>query len=108
MTIGSPKEDDFAAGLERSGNVAFEFAERYLNKMQAMMNRELGSTPVDSGTELMDYARVRHDPALLRQTYLEPLMQRFGRGRGREEFVKHIQRLEKQLYPPDGKGASIQ
>ena len=96
------KEDDFAASLERSGDAAFEFAERYLKKMTEMTDRELGSTRVDSGQELLDYARVRHDPALLRQAFLEPLRTRLGKGKGNEAFLKWVASMERKLYQTDG------
>ena len=101
-SIGSPKENDFAASLERAGNAAFEFADAYMKKMTAMMGRELGSTTTDPGTELLDYARVRHDPQLLRQAYLEPLRARMGKGKGNEAFVKYVQDMEKALFSADG------
>ena len=96
------KEDDFAASLERSGDAAFQFAERYLRKMSEMMDRELGSARVDSGQELLDYARVRHDPDMLRQAFLEPLRQRLGKGKGNEAFAKWVADMEKRLYATDG------
>src|SRR3990167_7604901 len=96
------KEDDFAASLERSGDVAFQFAERYLKKMTEMTDREIGSTKVDSGQELLDYARVRHDPQMLRQAFLEPLRARLGKGKGNEAFVRWVQDIEKRLYATDG------
>ena len=102
MTIGSPRENDFAASLERSGNAALEWATAYYDKMMGMMNRELGSTKEPAENELMDYARVRHDPALLRQAFLEPLRQKYGKGRGNEAWVPWIQRMEKKLYSTDG------
>ena len=95
-------KDDFAASLERSGDAAFQFAERYLKKMSEMMDREIGSTKIDSGQELLDYARVRHDPTLLRQAFLEPLRARLGKGRGNEAFVKWIGDIERRLYATDG------
>ena len=100
--IGSPGEDDFAASLERAANAALEFAESYMKKMQAMMDREIGSTKSAHGSELLDYARVRHDPQLLRQAFLEPLRQRLGKGKGNEAFVKWIGNMERQLYATDG------
>ena len=97
MTIGSPKEDDFAASLERAGNKAFEFAESYYNKMVGMLDRELGSTKADPEAELMDYARARSDPQVLHDVYLQPLMQRLGKGKGREAFLQYIRDMEKKL-----------
>ena len=97
MTIGSPKEDDFAASLERAGNKAFEFADAYMKKMEAMLGRELGSTKADPQEEIMSYARVRHDSQLLHDTYLAPLMQRMGKGKGREAFLQYIRDMEKKL-----------
>ena len=95
-------EEDFAASLERSGDAAFEFAERYLKKMSEMMGREIGSTKIDSGQELLDYARIRHDPAMLRQAFLEPLRAKLGKGRGNEAFVKWVGEMERKLYATDG------
>ena len=100
MTIGSPKEDDFAASLERAGNKAFEFAQDYMTKMEAMMGRELGSTKADPEAELMDYARARSDPQMLHDVYLQPLMQRMGKGKGREAFLQYIRDMEKKLAGP--------
>ena len=102
--IGSPREDDFAASLERAGNKAFEFAESYFNKMSAMMSRELGSTKTDPQEELMEYARIRHDPQMLHDAYLQPLMQRMGKGRGREAFLKYVKQMEAKLFPQNGTG----
>src|SRR3990167_3733639 len=96
------KEDDFAASLERSGDVAFQFADRYLKKMTEMTDRELGSTRVDSGQELLDWARVRHDPQLIRQAFLEPLRAKLGKGKGNEAFVKWVASMERKLYQTDG------
>src|SRR3990167_7804217 len=96
------KDDDFAASLERSGDAAFQFAERYLKKMTEMTERELGATQVDSGQELLDWARVRHDPQLIRQAFLEPLRTRLGKGKGNEAFVKWVGEIEKRLYATDG------
>ena len=96
------KDEDFAASLERSGNAAFSFAERYLKKMSEMTDRELGSTRVDSGQELLDWARVRHDPQLIRQAFLEPLRAKLGKGKGNEAFVRWVQDMEKRLYATDG------
>ena len=104
MTIGSPKEDDFAAGLERAGNKAFEFADAYMKKMEAMLGRELGSTKADPQEEIMSYARVRHDPRMLHDTYLAPLQQRMGKGRGREEFLRYVKQMEAKLFPQNGTG----
>src|SRR3990167_4172611 len=95
-------KDDFAASLERSGDAAFQFAERYLKKMSEMMDREIGSTKIDSGQELLDYARVRHDPQMLRQAFLEPLRLRLGKGKGNEAFVKWVRQMEETLYATDG------
>ena len=100
MTIGSPKEDDFAAGLERAGTSALEWAQSYMTKMEAMLGRELGSTKADPQEELMSYARVRHDSQLLHDTYLAPLMQRMGKGKGREAFLQYIRDMEKRLAGP--------
>ena len=91
------KEDDFAASLERSGDAAFSFAERYLKKMTEMTDRELGSTRVDSGQELLDWARVRHDPQLIRQAFLEPLRARLGKGKGNEAFLNWVKDMEQKL-----------
>ena len=102
--IGSPREEDFAASLERAGNKAFEFAEGYFAKMSAMMGRELGSTKTDPAQEIMEYARIRHDPQMLHDTYLQPLQQRMGKGRGREEFLRYVKQMEAKLFPQDGKG----
>jgi len=96
------KEDKFVVSLERAGRAAFEFGERYLKKMTEMMDRELGSTKVDPGTELLDYARVRHDPDMLRQAFLEPLRARLGKGKGNEAFVKYVQDMEAKLFATDG------
>ena len=100
--IGSPKENDFAASLERAGNAAFKFADAYMKKMEGMMSRELGSTATDPGDELLSYARVRHDAQLLRQAYLEPLRVRLGAGRGNEEFIRYVQAMEAKLFRTDG------
>jgi len=97
--IGSPKENDFAASMERAGNAAFEFADGYMKKMMALMDREIGSTPEPAENELLDYARRRHDPRMLRQAFLEPLRARLGKGKGNEEFVKWIAQMEKKLLP---------
>jgi len=102
--IGSPKENDFAASLERAGSKALEFAQSYMEKMQAMLGRELGSTKADPQAELMDYARVRHDPQMLHDTYLTPLQQRMGKGRGREEFLRYVKQMEAKLFPQNGTG----
>ena len=104
MTIGSPKEDDFAAGLERAGTSALEWAQSYMTKMEAMLGRELGSTKADPETELMDYARIRDDPQALHDTYLTPLQQRMGKGRGREEFLRYVKQMEAKLFPQNGTG----
>jgi len=97
--IGSPKENDFAASMERAGNAAFEFADGYMKKMTALMDREIGATPEPPENELLDYARMRHDPQMLRQAFLEPLRARLGKGRGNEEFVKWVSQMEKKLLP---------
>ena len=97
MTIGSPKEDDFAAGLERAGTSALEWAQSYMTKMEAMLGRELGSTKADPQEELMDYIRFRDDPQMLHQGFLIPLMQQHGKGRGRELFLKWVQDMEKKI-----------
>ena len=91
------KEDEFVTRLERAGNATFEFAERYLKKMQEMTDRELGSTRVDPGQELLDYARVRHDPQLIRQAFLEPLRARLGKGKGNEAFLNWVKDMEQKL-----------
>lgn len=96
------RENEFADSLERSGAAALEWAQKYYDKMMAIMGRELGSTEVSTGQELLDYARVRHDPALLRQAFLEPLRQRHGKGRGNELFVDYVKKMEANLLPPDG------
>ena len=98
--IGSPRENDFAASLERAGNTALEWADAYMKKMEAMLGRELGSTKADPQEELMSYARVRHDSQLLHDTYLAPLMQRLGKGKGREAFLQYIRDMEKKLAGP--------
>ena len=98
------KEDEFATSLERSGTKAFEWAEAYMKKMTQMIGRELGSTEVSTDDELMQYAQMRHDPALLRQAFLEPLRAKHGKGRGNEMFVDYVKEMEKQLYSTDGKG----
>ena len=102
--IGSPDQDDLAASLERAGNKAFEFAESYYNKMVGMLDRELGSSKADPETELMDYARIRDDPQALHDTYLTPLQQRMGKGRGREEFLRYVKQMEAKLFPQNGTG----
>ena len=102
MTIGSPKEDDFQSSLERAGNKAFEFAQGYYNKMVGMLDRELGSTKADPETELMDYAKVRHDPRMLLDIYLTPLQQRMGKGRGRKAFLEFVNQMESKLFPQAG------
>ena len=98
--IGSPRENDFAASLERAGNSALEWATSYYNKLMEMTNRELGSTKTDPQEELMDYARSRHDPQMLHDAYLQPLQQRMGKGRGREAFLQYIRDMEKKLAGP--------
>ena len=99
QAIGSPKENDFAASMERAGNAAFDFADGYMKKMMALMDREIGSTPEPAENELLDYAKVRHDPQTLRQAFLEPLRARLGKGKGNEEFVRWVQAMEKKLMP---------
>ena len=74
-----------------------------MEKMQKLIEpRELGSTPESSQDALMEYAQNGHDPNWLRQAYLTPLEQRMGKGRGREEFIQHIKRMEKRLRPQNG------
>src|SRR3990167_4979456 len=95
--IGSPRENDFAASLERAGNTALEFADAYMKKMEAMLGRELGSTKADPQEEIRSYPRVRHDPRMLHAASLAPLMQRLGKVKGREAFLQYIRDMEKKL-----------
>jgi len=89
--IGTPKEDDSTAALERAANSAINFAVAYGKKARKQFRREFGSKETPVTEQFNDFLAMHDDPDAWERRFRE---------RGLQNGITCAKKMQERMRSP--------
>lgn len=95
-TYGSPNLDDATAKWDKTVNIVAERL-KYLGRIVGprILNRPMGSVPIEPEEQLADFEKARNNPAALQQIHAQR-MQQMGKEQGTVDFIRWWNKNQKR------------